>query len=835
MSERRRSGEPRSVQGCVKLTGAILLAAGAAACRTGDDDMKADFYVAPGGSDTNPGTVRKPFATLARARDAARAAKKDGLRKDIVVQIRGGTYRLTEPLAFGPEDSGAEKHSITYAAAPGEKPVLSGGRPITGWKKGRGHRWTVVIPEVKTGKWHFRQLFVNGRRATLARSPNDGFFRVVKAGPDKRTSFTFRPGDLKAFRNLGEVEILFLHDWCTSRVRVKEVDEATHTVTLADPIGCAGSDFYAITGFEATPRYAVENAEELLDAPGEWYLDRQTGTLNYWPLDGEALAIADVVAPVLNELLVVKGSSDETNRVANLRFVGLTFSHAEFPLPEHGYAEGQAGFYEERPNQDKSQGWGRIRNPAAVILENATGCALENCEVSGVGGSGISLQGRCETNRVVGCHVRDVGGNGIMVGETENKPELLARRNTVANNYVHHCAQIAHGCVGIWVGLTEGTVVAHNEICDLPYTGVSVGWRWDTNPTQCQKNVVEFNHIHRVMQMLSDGGGIYTLGRQPGTVLRGNRIHDIPVNAGRAESNGIFMDEGSSGMLVEGNLIQAVSQSPIRFHKAEKNTIRRNVLFVSAGRRPFTFNRCDEGDMAYENNRIETMPRIGAREGGRAGQAFSGDGIGAYEEAPHSPDLEPAQLTLTAWIKLAEEPSGEETRRWIANKNGNEWCDGHYALAIDGRNAGAYLNIGGGRENAFSVWSASSPLKLKRWHHLAATYDEKELRVYVDGTLAGSTAVNKARRPGTTPLAIGRRQDGFAASYFPGAIDDVRLYRKALSPDEVAQEWQTPDRPPAAASLVACWSFEEEAPRTPHDAAAGAGLDPAYRTTLLRR
>jgi hypothetical protein len=156
--------------------------------------------------------------------------------------------------------------------------------------------------------------------------------------------------------------------------------------------------------------------------------------------------------------------------------------------------------------------------------------------------------------------------------------------------------------VGIWAGITEGTIVAHNEIHDLHYTGISVGWMWNTTPTPCRKNVVEYNHIHHIMQMLSDGGGIYTLGRQPGTVLRGNLIHDVAVNAGRAESNGLFIDEGSSELLIEENTIYNIARSPIRFHKAENNTLRKNVLVTSGGTSPFRYNSTDESSMIYNSN-----------------------------------------------------------------------------------------------------------------------------------------------------------------------------------------------------------------------------------------
>jgi len=194
-----------------------------------------------------------------------------------------------------------------------------------------------------------------------------------------------------------------------------------------------------------------------------------------------------------------------------------------------------------------------------------------------------------------------------MVGDTSTSTVLLARHNLVANNHIHRCGVIYHGCVGVWAGITEATAIRHNEIHDLPYTGVSVGWTWNTNPTPCRGNLVEYNHIHHVMQTLSDGGGIYTLGRQPDTALRGNVIDDVPLNAGRAESNGMFLDEGSSEILIEGNTIYHIRRSPIRFHKATGNTVRSNVLVSESNTPTFRYNATDETTMAFEAN---TTPDI---------------------------------------------------------------------------------------------------------------------------------------------------------------------------------------------------------------------------------
>jgi endoglucanase len=299
-------------------------------------------------------------------------------------------------------------------------------------------------------------------------------------------------------------------------------------------------------------------------------------------------------------LLTVQGDAAKNRHIVNLRFEGLEFSHCAAPQFPSGYAGIQAGFHESRSGE--TDGSRRNRMPAAIVLDTAAGCHLVDCRVSHVGGTAISLEGKCEGNRLVGNEIFDAGGNGIMIGEPSTSVESLATNNVVANNHVHECGRLFHGSVGIWLGITADTTVSHNEIDHLPYTGVSVGWMWNTSPTPCQRNMIAYNHIHHVMQMLSDGGGIYTLGRQPGTVLRGNLIHDVQLNAGRAESNGLFIDEGSSELLIEQNTIFRIARSPIRFHKAVGNVVRENVLVTSGETPPFRFNATDAKSMTYEAN-----------------------------------------------------------------------------------------------------------------------------------------------------------------------------------------------------------------------------------------
>jgi len=285
----------------------------------------ADFYVAPNGRDSNPGTATAPFATPAKARAVVRKKVASGLTGNVLVLIRGGIYQQTETLTFGPEDSGTDKFSITYAASPGEKVVLSGGRKITGWKKGPSPTWTAEVPDVRTGGWYFRQLFVNGKRAIRARTPNADdktpwwtiktSTATSEAPPPEDVPIPVSlTGPVKAYNNPTDVELVYIFNNEEGRKRLGNIDEKDQTFTLAPPHRWNSRVFtndWSLSLPAAGKACYLENALEMLDQPGEWYLDRQTGVLSYWPRDGEDLTRDQVVAPVLQHAVRTLQRTDD--------------------------------------------------------------------------------------------------------------------------------------------------------------------------------------------------------------------------------------------------------------------------------------------------------------------------------------------------------------------------------------------------------------------------------------------------------------------------------------------------------------------------------------------
>jgi hypothetical protein len=567
----------------------------------------ATLYVAIDGRDTwsgkvaapNPSRTDGPFATFERARNAIRELKAAGpLTEPVMVWFRGGVYRVEKTLDFAPEDSGTEKAPVTYAAAPGERPVISGGRPITGWRRGEGGLWKTVVPGVKEGRWYFHQLFVDGRRRTRARTPNRGYLytegvlapfdhaKWYESNIPAKAGFCFREGDLKHWENPRDAMIVVYHSWTTSLHFITALDLQERKVRLAPP-----SAWPIGYWWEYNTRYHVENVLEALDEPGEWYLDRSAGTLYYWPMPGEDMAKADVIAPMVRQtLLSFTGQPAAKQYVAHLRFQGLSFQHADCWLAPD-MPEDQQGATERQP---------------MVAAKGLRHCVLEDCEISHAGENGLWLDSGCCDNLVRRCHVHDLGASAIFVGPRTDPitPETAVERNVLDNNFIHDGSHIFRGSQGVWIGRASHNRVTHNEVSDFHHLGISVGHSWGYAPTTAHHNLIAFNHVHHICNgYFSDGGGIYTLGISPGTVIRNNVVHDVvPTPLMPTGGTGIYHDEGSSGILVEDNVVYNVGAGAYNQHYGRENLARNNI-FAFAGRDPITCCRPEEHlSFTFEGN-----------------------------------------------------------------------------------------------------------------------------------------------------------------------------------------------------------------------------------------
>jgi hypothetical protein len=528
--------------------------------------VRADFVVATDGSDDNPGTAERPFATLARARDAVRTLKATSTpRLEVIVLVRGGTYVLREPVVFGPEDSATAGQHIVYAAYPGEQPVLSGGRAITGWKPGRDKCWVAEVPAARGGGWRFTQLFVNGKRQTRARLPDtDDWHRwwTVAPGPEHTTVFRFAPGTIKDWPNAQDVEVNLIpqYYWQNQIIPLRKVDDKAHTATLAVP-----PPAYAI--YPGNP-FRVENVPERVTRPGTWALDTRTGRVTLWPEDGVDPGRAVVTAPWPSLLVRCEGSEVGDRLVRGLTFRGLTFTQtAQVPLARRD------------PNDTGTLD----ANDCALLLQGVAGCAVEDCRFVQTGGYGVRLKHAATRNRIVGNEFAGCGGGGVLLTGYGPGTRDVNRGNVIAGNHVHHCGAFYWHCAAISLTQSGENVIAFNHVHDLPYAGIMAAdcsvdyfrefrgkqgrgfqFRWDEigdDPltfhsvkrfTHSRKNRIVYNTVHHVMRRLEDGGGIYVGFVGGHNVVRGNLIHGVrDPRAGW----GLYTDAESNRERIEGNVV----------------------------------------------------------------------------------------------------------------------------------------------------------------------------------------------------------------------------------------------------------------------------------------
>jgi hypothetical protein len=641
----------------------------------------ADLYVATDGNDAQPGTREKPLATIDRARDAVRRLRAAGeLREPITVWLHGGVYALREPIVFTPADSGTAHAPTTYASVPGERAVLSGGVRLVGSRTrspGKPY-WQLDVPQAREGGWVLYSLYVDGQSRTRARHPNFGD-RVLRAegrepGGDPRQALQYLPGDVDpSWSHPTDIDVVLLCSWTPTIHRIQEIVPGRRAVRFFS------SHDRSVDFWERNFRYYLSNVFEALDQPGEWYLDRHTGTLYYYPMPDEDMATAEVIAPVMKSRMIeFAGDPDGGQFVQHLHFHDLDFRHVDGDMDRYN------GVYRQ----------GHMYLDAAISARGLRNASFERCELAQLGEYAMELADGCRDVTVRQCHIWDLGAGALQTGVTDLRtlagsggtatPEDTERAVcglVIDNNCIHRLGTIWHGCYGIVNRFASKTQITHNEIYDTHWDAIGLDARWNWKDEKYSHgNVVAYNHLHHLgLRYHTDAAGVYQFGPLD-THIHHNLIHDTvayPYICGYA---GIYLDQQSRGAVVENNLVYNVEWFAYFQHKGMDNVFRNNI---GAFARDGLISRGSLND-AWKSNYMEAVRNIYITRDGMA--------IGRGWE----PGGKPPVLSHNIYHTLAE-----GTPLTFAGKRFEQW-------QADGQDRGSIIGDPGCRDPASYDFSLTS-------------------------------------------------------------------------------------------------------------------------------
>ena len=534
-----------------------------------------DIAAAPDGDPAADGTESAPV-TLAQAKALAAEKRAAGVSGPITVWLRGGDYLLTAPLTFDAQDAA----NVTYAAVPGETPRLCGSLPITDWEADNvnGHAClSAPAPQAAA----FTTVLRGDTALPCTRYPESGYFYVKttdhsdglftdETTPWKDWSYgdlALTPDKAQTVRDFYApqgVTLRLLHFWCDELSNIEGYDAAANRLHLTTPLSMR---------VEAGQKYYFENVREAFDKPGEWYYDSLRGRLCYLPLPGETAETLTLRLAVIDRLLTAEHCS-------GLIFDGLTFCETCSPFPElEGHDHWLAAYGMRHPQAEFDCG-------GAVEFSHCSGVAFRNCAFRDLGTCAVKFSRAVKDAAVTGCDLTQIGASGIFIDGASSGPDAeLTERITVRDNVIRSYGRYFYSGCGILLTHARDCDLDHNDISDGYYTAISAGWMWGYAPSVTRDLRITNNRIRQIGQgWLSDMGGIYTLGRQPGTVLRGNVISDVAADPdeGGYGGWGIYLDEGSSEIEVEKNLVYACGSQTFHQHYGEGNRIRNNIFALGA-------------------------------------------------------------------------------------------------------------------------------------------------------------------------------------------------------------------------------------------------------------
>ena len=556
--------------------------------------LAGEIWISPKGSDFNDGTCQSPKATLTSALRQAREWRRtedNRIQGGITIYMEGGTYAFYEPVFIRPEDSGTKESPTIIRSVGDEKVILSGGISIKGWKK-QGKVWVADVPVFNGRPLDFRQLWVNGKKAVRARDVED-FEKMNRiCSVDEKNEILYVPvvsirrlidnkGNLKA----KYAEMVLHQMWCVANLRIRSVEVQGDSAAIRFHQPESRIQFEhpwprpMVTTDGHNSAFYLTNARELQDVPGEWYHDIDARKVYYYPREGEKMQEAEVIVPAVETLVRVEGTLDRP--VCHIRFEKITFSYTTWMRPsEKGHVPLQAGMYltdgyRIDPKMQRNylnhpldnQGW--LGRPAAAVrVVAARQIDFERCRFEHLGSTGLDYEEAVQGGVVRGCLFRDIAGNGLLVGsfspaahETHLPYDPADRREVCTQQQINNCyfTEIGNedwGCLAIAAGYVGDVNIEHNEISEVPYSGISLGWGWTQTVNCMRNNRVHANLIHHYAKHMYDVAGIYTLGSQPKSYVTENCVHSIYKPGYVHDPNHwfyLYTDEGSSFITVRDN------------------------------------------------------------------------------------------------------------------------------------------------------------------------------------------------------------------------------------------------------------------------------------------
>lgn len=556
--------------------------------------LAGEIWISPKGSDFNDGTRQSPKATLTSALRQAREWRRtedNRIQGGITIYMEGGTYAFHEPVFIRPEDSGTKESPTVIRSVGDEKVILSGGISINGWKK-QGKVWVADVPAFNGRPLDFRQLWVNGKKAVRARDVED-FEKMNRiCSVDEKNEILYVPAvsirrliDNKGNLKAKYAEMVLHQMWCVANLRIRSVEVQGDSAAIRFHQPESRIQFEhpwprpMVTTNGHNSAFYLTNARELQDVPGEWYHDIDARKIYYYPREGEKMQEAEVIVPAVETLVRVEGTLDRP--VCHIRFEKITFSYTTWMRPsEKGHVPLQAGMYltdgyRIDPKMQRNylnhpldnQGW--LGRPAAAVrVVAARQIDFERCRFEHLGSTGLDYEEAVQGGVVRGCLFRDIAGNGLLVGsfspaahETHLPYNPADRREVCTQQQINNCyfTEIGNedwGCLAIAAGYVGDVNIEHNEINEVPYSGISLGWGWTQTVNCMRNNRVHANLIHHYAKHMYDVAGIYTLGSQPKSYVTENCVHSIYKPGYVHDPNHwfyLYTDEGSSFITVRDN------------------------------------------------------------------------------------------------------------------------------------------------------------------------------------------------------------------------------------------------------------------------------------------